>query len=96
MTLPGVPIPIFLEGFEIRNVASNTFAKGINSRGSRSRSRQTRRKKLDAMGLKIRESEIKPTGNARRRLSAEPRVKRSKLLHLDGVELLIRSAVLDE
>jgi hypothetical protein len=98
MTLPGVPISVFLEGFEIRNVASNTFAKGINSRGcrSRSRGRQTWRKELDAMGLEIRESEIKPTGNARRRLSAEPRVKRSKLLDLDGVELLIRSAVLDE
>ncbi len=98
MTVPGVPIPIFLEGFEIRNVASNTFAKGINRRSNcqRSRSRESRRKELDAMGLKSRESEIEPSGSARRRLSAEPRVKRTKLLDLDDVELLIRSAVLDE
>ena len=48
------------------------------------------------MGLKSRESEIEPSGNARRRLSAEPRVKRTKLLDLDDVELLIRNTVLDK
>jgi hypothetical protein len=98
MTLPGIPVAIFLEGFEIGNVATNAFAEGINSRGSkrRSRSGRRRRKELDTVGLKTRKVQIEPGSDVRRRLGTEPGEKRTKLLNLDDVQLLIGSAILGE
>jgi hypothetical protein len=64
VTLPRVPVVILLEGLEIGNVATDTFAESIDSRGngkrSRSRSVQRRRKDLGTVALKAREIEIEP------------------------------------
>jgi hypothetical protein len=64
VTLPRIPVAILLEGLEIRNVATDAYAESIDNRGnskrSRSRSIQRRRKDLGTVALKAHKIEIEP------------------------------------